>query len=859
MIKSGYLRFVLLLIACSLSAATAAQTVETKTINIPAGDLVVALDALAKQTGAEFIYSTEQLKGLTTKGVAGTMTAPEGLRRLIEGSGAVIRRDPTGAALIERGPPSDARPPSPARPPARPASEPVAAARELETVTVTGTNIRGLQESASPLLVLDSTYIQSTGYASFGQLVESLPQNFGGGASQDTLGTNGSVGNNGFGDAANLRGFGPGSTLVLLNGQRLAPGGNSGEFVDISMIPLSAIKRVEVLTDGASAIYGADAVGGVINVITREDYEGGQTTLRLGAATEGGATERQVSQSYATAWDGGNAMAVAEYYRRTPVLAGDRDFAGANDPTTTLLPEQKRASLYSSANQDLGSYVTLFGNLLYTRRDSEHHDVLGSDEPIHESQSARNEAMSSAFGARFTTDGTWNGELVASYSRYALDALLDREGELTVSTVDTRTVSLDGRVDGTVLTLPGGGLSAALGAGYRRENVTTIFDDSLPGRSVRVAFGELFVPIVGAGNRVPGIEALDLDVAARYEDFSDFNGKVTPKYGVRWVPLNGLTVRGTWGKSFKAPTLAQLANGDETLLAFIPSDFGLDIPGDPLTLLRTQKAMPDLQAERSRNRTLGFDFKPDFTPFKFSLTWYDIDYTGRIADPADEFFNSPAALGNLVVHDPSAAFVASLLARATSVLDLTGGQLSPTSVGLFADLSLANIAADRQSGFDFRFDYPIESDRGQFDASLQGTYITRYDRKVTEEAPTQDALNVLYGPVDLRLRAGLSWTRDAWSAAAFANYVDSYRVHSAPDSARIASWTTFDLHLAYEFEPADHAFLHGLSVALNIQNFFNRAPPFVAAPAFINGNTGYDPNNADPLGRFVALTVTKKW
>jgi len=334
---------------------------------------------------------------------------------------------------------------------------------------------------------------------------------------------------------------------------------------------------------------------------------------------------------------------------------------------------------------------------------------------------------------------------------------------------------------------------------------------------------------------------------------------VTPKYGVRWVPLTGLTLRSTWGKSFKAPTLAQLANGDETLLAFIPSDFGLDIPGDPLTLLRTQKAMPDLQAERSRNRTLGLDFKPDFTPFNFSLTWYDIDYTGRIADPSDEFFNNPAALGNLVVYDPSAAFVASLLGRATSVLDLTGGQLSPTSVGLFADLSLANIAADRQSGFDFRFDYPIKSDRGQFDASLQGTYITRYDRKVTAEAPTQDALNLLYGPVDLRLRAGMSWTRDAWSAAAFANYVDSYHVNSAPDSARIASWTTFDLHLAYEFVRADPAFLRGLSVALNIQNFFNRAPPFVAAPAFINGNTGYDPNNADPLGRFVALTVTKKW
>ncbi len=634
------------------SAALAQEaTAQRRSYAIPPGTLREALDALASQADLSIVYAPELVSGKTTEGLSGQFTPMEALRRLLTGSGLTWEEVGVATVVLKAGFRS---PPQPYRRPKDEASSDDVhqdgAVVELEKITVTGSHIRGLPGSASPLLRFDREDIERSGYASLGQFVESLPQNFGGGATQDSIGTEGSVGNDGFGEAANLRGLGPGATLVLLNGRRLAPGGNSGQFIDISMIPVSAIQRIEVLTDGASAIYGADAVGGVINVITREDYEGAETTLRYGNASGSDANEVLATQSLATSWSSGNAMIVAEYFRRDPLLAKDRDFASAADPDTTLLPEQLRRSLYGSLSQDISRSVTAFADMLYTQRDSEHRKVVGFPERLQDRQAAANEQFSGSLGMRIDPGGRWSGEIVAGYSDFSFESRLDRAGELTESDVDTDTTSVDARLNGSLARLPGGNLSAAFGVGYRRENVDTIFDDEIPSRNVRVAFGELFFPIVGPDNRRPGIEALEFSVAARYEDFSDFGSKVTPKYGMRWSPMAGFTLRGTYGKSFKAPTLAQLVGGTESFLAFVPSDFGFDVAGDPLIFARTQSARPDLDAEEATSWTVGLDVQPRGGPFKLSLTYYDIDFTGRIADPVvggfAEFFNNPQAFGD---------------------------------------------------------------------------------------------------------------------------------------------------------------------------------------------------------------------
>ncbi|MEE8294541.1 MAG: TonB-dependent receptor, partial [Sphingomonadales bacterium] len=181
-------------------------------------------------------------------------------------------------------------------------------AGDTEVVIVTGSHIRGAGPVGSEVFTYDRKDIDELGFATIPEFIQSLPQNFNGGASESTFQLsfeNGANENLSGGTGVNLRGLGNVSTLVLLNGQRLAPSGRNGSFVDISMIPLSAVERVEVLTDGASAIYCSDAIGGVVNFILRKDYDGAETRLRYGFAPEGGLGEVLIGQTFGKTWKGG--------------------------------------------------------------------------------------------------------------------------------------------------------------------------------------------------------------------------------------------------------------------------------------------------------------------------------------------------------------------------------------------------------------------------------------------------------------------------------------------------------------------------------------------------------------------------
>src|SRR5690606_40833053 len=172
------------------------------------------------------------------------------LATLLQGSGFGYRRAADGSVVV-------------ARMAALPSQETTA----LGTVVVTGTRIRG-GESASPVITIGSEDIREAGFTDLGQVVRSIPQNFGGGQNPGVAGgaTSGAAGianqNLTGGSSLNLRGLGPDATLTLLNGRRLSYGGFV-QAVDISAIPVEAVDRVEILPDGASAIYGSDAVGGV--------------------------------------------------------------------------------------------------------------------------------------------------------------------------------------------------------------------------------------------------------------------------------------------------------------------------------------------------------------------------------------------------------------------------------------------------------------------------------------------------------------------------------------------------------------------------------------------------------------------
>ena len=133
----------------------------------------------------------------------------------------------------------------------------------------------------------------------------------------------------------NLRGLGEGSTLVLVNGNRIAAApAEFGTFTDVSTIPFSAIERVEVLTDGASAVYGSDAVGGVVNFILRKDYRGAESTVRYENSSSGG-HRKVVEQTLGLNWDTGSLTASANFSQEDAVVVGKPPMPALTSMATT--------------------------------------------------------------------------------------------------------------------------------------------------------------------------------------------------------------------------------------------------------------------------------------------------------------------------------------------------------------------------------------------------------------------------------------------------------------------------------------------------------------------------------------------
>jgi iron complex outermembrane receptor protein len=207
------------------------------------------------------------------------------------------------------------------------AQEQSAPAATFERVVVTGSHIRQTDvETALPMQVLTREDIERSGVTTVEQLLERVPANVNPFNVAQTIGNGINPGLS----SANLRGLGGGSTLVLLNGRRLGNYAFDGASVDLNSIPFAAIERVEVLKDGASAIYGTDAIAGVINFILRKDFQGFELAGGFTATQHGGGNEGQVNLTagYGDPMrDGFNVFASLAYQKQQALRAIDRDFA----------------------------------------------------------------------------------------------------------------------------------------------------------------------------------------------------------------------------------------------------------------------------------------------------------------------------------------------------------------------------------------------------------------------------------------------------------------------------------------------------------------------------------------------------
>ncbi len=186
--------------------------------------------------------------------------------------------------------------------------------------------IHGVQDAVAPLIYLKQQQLAMASFATVEDALYSLPIMSLNGPREDL----GIDDNYQYGAGLDLRGLGVGATLVLVNGQRQPLSGLNGDFVDVSTIPWSAVQRIEVLPDGASALYGSDAVAGVVNIIMRDNFDGADSQMRYGTAI-GGRREVMASQLLGTHWNGGHAMLAYQYSDTTPLDAANRPYAANAD------------------------------------------------------------------------------------------------------------------------------------------------------------------------------------------------------------------------------------------------------------------------------------------------------------------------------------------------------------------------------------------------------------------------------------------------------------------------------------------------------------------------------------------------
>lgn len=331
-----------------VAAAAPALAAGEKAINLPAGTLEQSLAALSAQTGDQLVFPLELVAGRPAPALSGRYTTEDALRRLFAAGTIDARRTgPRVVVLKLRRTRAAAAPAANGTSEPRPfevasagGAEPIATANGaslpagphmVAEVRVTGTHIRG-GSPAAPVLVVDQVALERSGYATVSGALQALPQNFGGESTDatavvraDPLSTN-----SGYATGINLRGLGSDATLVLVNGRRLAGSGNRGDFADLSAIPAIVVDRVEVLLDGASALYGSDAVGGVVNVVLRETLDGGEIRLRAGT-DDHGPREGVFAGAFGRTWASGHVLFAYEGYRREALTASQRRFTASAD------------------------------------------------------------------------------------------------------------------------------------------------------------------------------------------------------------------------------------------------------------------------------------------------------------------------------------------------------------------------------------------------------------------------------------------------------------------------------------------------------------------------------------------------
>ncbi|MGS2723863.1 TonB-dependent receptor plug domain-containing protein [Porticoccus sp. GXU_MW_L64] len=287
-----------------------------------------ALTEFGIQSGKEVYFVEADIANKSTKGLTGSYKPEDAIKMILEQSGIRFTTDSNGTILVgsEYAQQSDESNSGSA---AQPTTEEAGDDTNLdvdEEVVITGSRIaKSPSQVAANVEIFSQEDLRATGATTLERALARLPQNIGGVNNElAALGGFNSGLNISGASSVNLRGLGDDATLILVDGRRIGNAGVFGGVSDISTIPLASIERIEVLLDGASAIYGSDAVGGVINVITKKDYQGIETHYSYGTPETGGYEEHILSLNGGFSWETGRLLASFEQRSTSNLDAAER-------------------------------------------------------------------------------------------------------------------------------------------------------------------------------------------------------------------------------------------------------------------------------------------------------------------------------------------------------------------------------------------------------------------------------------------------------------------------------------------------------------------------------------------------------
>ncbi len=334
------------IVSCAVAAllcsgAVHAQDIQNVTFDIPAQDLGDALSVFALQGNQQVLFSPDLVAGKQGNVVAGDLSSLEALETLIAGQGLNYKISSNGALLISAQPlQQENEPPRPKQEAAASqavttpnATQTAATAPEIkdqplsmDTIVVTGSNIsKSALDSTVPIKLLDAEYIEAVGSIDLGEILEELP-GVGLEVSPDSTLTN--TQNAGV-SAVALRNLESNRTLTLINGRRAVSNSGNTQRVNLATIPAGFVKRTEITTGGASAVYGSDAIAGVVNIVLNDNFEGLKINTRYGEAFEGGEEEFTVDLTAGTTFadDRGHIMFGVSYDSEGAIEATQREDA----------------------------------------------------------------------------------------------------------------------------------------------------------------------------------------------------------------------------------------------------------------------------------------------------------------------------------------------------------------------------------------------------------------------------------------------------------------------------------------------------------------------------------------------------